>query len=83
MKWFRIDMKILDQDILINLNLKKKKDAKESLYGVKSKCTLNIVPKDNKSESFNMNKKCIIKRKKLVFTTSHYSIVNFFNFFFS
>lgn len=42
----------------------KEKGCTESLYGVKSKCTLNIIPKDNKGESFNINKKCIIKRKK-------------------
>ena len=46
-----------------------KKDVKEkgctqSLYGVKSKCVINIVPKDNRVKSFKMDPKCIIKRKK-------------------
>lgn len=35
----------------------------ESLYGVKGKCVLNIVPKTNNTNSFRMDPKCKIKRK--------------------
>ena len=34
----------------------------EPLYGVKSKCILNIVPKDNRKKSFIMDPKCKLKR---------------------
>jgi hypothetical protein len=46
--------------------LKKNKETgcTESLYGVKGKCVLNIVPKTSKSQSFKMDPKCKIKRKK-------------------
>ena len=45
----------------------KKKKAKEDgcvdpLYGKKSKCVLNIVPKSSKVKSFKMSPKCKIKR---------------------
>ena len=36
----------------------------QSLYGVKGKCVLNIVPKDTKIKSFIIDPKCKIKRKK-------------------
>jgi hypothetical protein len=36
----------------------------QSLYGVKGKCILNIVPKNTKIKSFIMDKQCKIKRKK-------------------
>jgi hypothetical protein len=45
-----------------------KKDSKiergctEPLYGIKSKCVLNIVPKDNRTKSFNIDNKCVIKK---------------------
>jgi hypothetical protein len=35
----------------------------QSLYGVKGKCVLNIVPKNTKTKSFIMDKECKIKRK--------------------
>lgn len=38
------------------------KGCTEPLYGVKSKCVLNIVPKDTKTKSFNMDPKCILKK---------------------
>ena len=49
---------------------KKKKTRKKKiesgcvqpLYGNKSKCVINIVPKETKCKSFNIHKKCIIKR---------------------
>ena len=40
------------------------KGCTESLYGVKSKCVINIVPKDNRLSSFKMDPKCIIKKLK-------------------
>jgi len=36
----------------------------EPLYGVKSKCIINIVPKDDNSASFKIDPKCIIKKNK-------------------
>ena len=46
---------------------KKTKKVKESgcvkpLYGNKSKCVINIVPKNKKCKSFNIDKKCILKK---------------------
>jgi len=38
------------------------KGCTEPLYGKKSKCVINIVPQENKTETFKMDKKCI-KRK--------------------
>lgn len=40
------------------------KGCTESLYGVKSKCVINIVPRDNRLSSFKMDPKCIIKKLK-------------------
>jgi len=40
------------------------KGCTESLYGVKSKCVINIVPKDNRVASFKMDPKCIIRKLK-------------------
>lgn len=34
----------------------------EPLYGIKSKCILNIVPRDNRKKSFVMDPKCKLKR---------------------
>jgi hypothetical protein len=45
-------------------NNKKEKGCTEPLYGVKSKCVLNIVPKDSKIKTFKMNKECKIKKFK-------------------
>jgi hypothetical protein len=42
------------------LNGKNEKGCVEPLYGVKSKCIINIVPKKSKKKSFEMDKKCII-----------------------
>lgn len=57
---------------LVNPDEKKeeaKKDTKEKgctepLYGVKSKCVLNIVPRDERLSSFKMDPKCVIKKGK-------------------
>ena len=43
-------------------NSKKEKGCTEPLYGVKSKCVINIVPKDKELPSFKMDPKCIIKK---------------------
>ena len=36
----------------------------DPLYGIKSKCVINIVPKDSKKKSFDFDKKCKFIRKK-------------------
>ena len=36
----------------------------ESLHGKKSKCIINIVPQEDKRDSFQMHKKCLKTRKK-------------------
>ena len=38
---------------------KKEKGCTEPLYGKKSKCVINIVPQEDKSATFQMDKKCI------------------------
>ena len=43
---------------------KKEKGCVEPLFGKKSKCVIKIVPKDEKVPTFQMDKKCIKKRKK-------------------
>jgi hypothetical protein len=42
---------------------KKEKGCTEPLYGKKSKCVINIVPQENRSETFKMHKKCIKTRE--------------------
>ena len=52
------------------LNDDKKTDSKiekgctTPLYGIKSKCVLNIVPKSSRKKSLNIDSKCKIKNKK-------------------
>ena len=41
---------------------KKEKGCNDSLYGMKGKCVLNIVPKDSKKKTFKIDPKCKIKR---------------------
>lgn len=38
------------------------KGCTEPLYGLKSKCVLNIIPKDNRISSFKMDPKCVLKK---------------------
>jgi hypothetical protein len=38
---------------------KGEKGCTEPLYGKKSKCIINIVPQEDKTETFHMDKKCI------------------------
>jgi len=40
----------------------KNKGCHEPLYGVKSKCVINIVPKDSKKETFKIDKNCKITK---------------------
>jgi hypothetical protein len=42
----------------------KEKGCTEPLYGLKSKCVLNIIPKDNRISSFKMDPKCVLKKGK-------------------
>lgn len=41
---------------------KKEKGCTEPLYGKKSKCIINIVPQEDKSATFQINKQCIKQR---------------------
>jgi len=40
----------------------KEKGCTEPLYGLKSKCVLNIIPRDNRISSFKMDPKCVLKK---------------------
>jgi hypothetical protein len=42
---------------------KKERGCTEPLYGKKSKCVINIVPQEDKSATFKMDKKCIKTRE--------------------
>lgn len=42
---------------------KREKGCTEPLYGKKSKCVINIVPQEDKSASFKIDKECIKKRE--------------------
>ena len=44
---------------------KKEKGCETPLYGHKAKCVIKIVPKENKEETFQMDKACIKKRVEL------------------
>lgn len=44
-------------------NIKIEKGCTEPLYGKKSKCVLNIIPRDNRTSSFKIDPKCVLKRK--------------------
>jgi hypothetical protein len=52
---------------LSDLTRNKEKGCTEPLYGIKSKCVLQIVPQETKCKTFNVNRKCKTKRitKKL------------------
>jgi hypothetical protein len=45
------------------INPKIEKGCTDSLYGMKGKCVINIVPKGSSKDSFKMDKNCSIKRK--------------------
>jgi hypothetical protein len=42
---------------------KKEKGCTEPLYGKKSKCIINIVPQEEKTDSFIIDEKCIKSRE--------------------
>jgi hypothetical protein len=42
----------------------KEKGCTEPLYGKKSKCVIHIVPQEDKTATFNMDKKCIKTRDR-------------------
>ena len=42
---------------------KKEKGCTEPLYGKKAKCVINIVPQEDKSATFQINKECIKRRE--------------------
>ena len=46
-----------------NKTQKHEKGCTEPLYGKKSKCVIKIVPQDEKTETFQMDKKCIKTRE--------------------
>ena len=50
--------------IVKNKTLKKEREkgCTEPLYGKKSKCVIKIVPQTEKTESFQMDDKCLKKR---------------------
>ena len=45
-----------------NFNNNKENGCTDPLYGVKSKCVLQIVPQETKCRTFNINRKCKTKR---------------------
>jgi len=45
---------------------KKEKGCTEPLYGKKSKCVINIVPQEDKTATFKMDKKCITRKNNLL-----------------
>ena len=47
---------------ITDLKLKKENGCTEPLYGVKSKCVIQIVPQETKCKTFNVNSKCKTKR---------------------
>ena len=40
------------------------KGCTDPLYGVKSKCVMNIVPKSSKKQTLTIDDKCMIKKNK-------------------
>lgn len=58
---FRSRCLIDEKDKIVNGKVIEK-GCVDSLYGKKSKCVLNIVPKESKVKSFKMDQRCIIKR---------------------
>ena len=51
--------------IFTRKHTKKEKGCVDSLYGIKSKCILKIVPQNSKYKTFSVNKKCNKKRLTL------------------
>ena len=42
--------------------IKNEKGCTDSIYGIKSKCVIKIVPQNSKCKTFHMNKKCKARR---------------------
>ena len=55
----------LEKSKLFKFKNMSEKGCTEPLYGKKSKCILKIVPQEDKSATFQMDKKCLKKRLKL------------------
>lgn len=49
---------------ILKLNNKDEKGCSEPLYGKKSKCVINIVPHEEKTETFNIDKECVKYRER-------------------
>jgi hypothetical protein len=47
-----------------NISSKLENGCTEPLYGIKSKCVLNIIPKDNRRKSFIIDPKCTLTKGK-------------------
>ena len=56
-------LRIKNLRIVLSKNKLIENGCTESLYGVKSKCILNIVPKNSNKNTFNIDKKCNITKK--------------------
>lgn len=54
----------LNKDEESKKDLKVEKGCTDPLYGVKSKCVMNIVPKTSKKQTLTIDDKCKIKNKK-------------------
>ena len=54
---------ILAKDPNKDSTKKSESGCTESLHGKKSKCIINIVPQEDKRDSFQMHKKCLKTRK--------------------
>jgi hypothetical protein len=59
---FRSRCLVNPEEIIIKKEKGKESGCTEPLYGVKSKCVLNIVPRDERLNSFKIDPKCIIKK---------------------
>jgi hypothetical protein len=59
---FRSRCLVNPEEIIIKNEKGKESGCTEPLYGVKSKCVLNIVPRDERLNSFKIDPKCIIKK---------------------
>ena len=65
-KVFRFLTKIKSNNQKTRKHSKKEKGCTEPLYGKKSKCIIKIVPQEDKSATFQMDKKCIKIREPTV-----------------
>lgn len=54
--------KIIEEMKRIEKSKKKEKGCETPLYGHKAKCVIKIVPKENKEDTFQMDKACVKRR---------------------